>query len=458
MMKIFKIIFAPLIALFTGLYYVLDKILITPLSKLIYYFRDILKNNSGKIEKILSMPNVLFFFSLICAFSLVVLVDREVISFNDQEANILTDQPVSVEGLNNESYIIEGVPEKVDITLIGNKGNLFIANRSGNNKVYLDLRGYGAGTHKVKLKYKGSSSSIKYKLDPSSVTVKISSKISEERSLAYDLLNENSLNQKLSISKVELNTSSIVLKSSKEILDKVSVVKALVDIKNLGSTDAGEYQIEGVKLVAYDSKGDKVNNVEFVPDSVTATITLNSYSATKPVKVVTTGQMQSGFAIDSITSSVSNVTVYGSQSVVDSLDYVEAIVNVSNLNSNVSNKAYDLVVPNGIRYMSNTTTQVSIKVGAETQKVLEKVPIRIENLSSELNALAVNEENQKIDVIVKGTESVVQAITAEDVKVYVDLSGLGQGVQKVTVQVSCSDTRVTLNAVTQEVEIKLNKK
>ena len=206
------------------------------------------------------------------------------------------------------------------------------------------------------------------------------------------------------------------------------------------------------------SKGDKVNNVEFVPDSVTATITLNSYSAVKPVKVVTTGQMQSGYAIDSITSSVSNVTVYGSQSVVDSLDYVEAVVNVDKLNSNVNNKAYDLVVPNGIRYMSSSTTQVSIKVGAETQKVLEKVPIRIENLSSELNALAVNEENQKIDIIVKGTENVVNAITAEDVKVYVDLSGLGQGVQKVTVQVSCSDTRVTLNAVTQEVEIKLNKK
>lgn len=457
MMKIFKIILTPFIALFTGLYYVLDKILITPLSKLIYTFRDILKNNSGKIEKILGMPNVLFFFSLVCAFGLVLLVDMQVISFNNSEAEILTDQPVTVI-YNEESYVVEGVPEKVDITLIGSKSALYLANRSSNNSVTLDLTDLGVGTHKAKLKYNSASSAIKYKLDPSTVTVKISAKLSEERTLSYDLLNENSLDKRLSISKVDLNTSSVVVKSSKEILDKVSVVKALVDIKNLGVTDAGEYQIEGVKLVAYDSSGEKLSNVEIVPSSVVATITLNSYSAVKPVKVVTTGKMQSGYAIDSITSSVTSVTVYGSQSVVDALDFVEAQVNVSNLSSNISNKAYDLIVPTGIRTMSSTTTQVSIKVGSESQRTIEKVPIKIENLSGELNALAVNQENQLIDVYVKGTESVIQSINAEDIRVYVDLSGLGQGTHKVTVQVSSSDTRVTLTPKTTEVEIKLNKK
>jgi YbbR domain-containing protein len=455
-MKIFKIIFTPFIALFKGLYFVLDKILITPLSKIIYNLRDIFKNNSGKIEKILNMPNVLFFFSLICAFGLVLLVDSQVITLNNSEAEILTDQPVKVT-YNEESYVVEGVPEKVDITLIGSKSALYLANHASNNQVSLDLSGYGVGTYKVKLKYNTASTSISYKLDPSTVTVKISSKLSEERNLGYDLLNEQSLDQRLSISKVELNTSSVVVKSSKEILDKVSVVKALVDVKDLGVTTSGEYQIEGVKLVAYDSNGDKVNNVEIVPSSVVATVTLDSYSATKPVKVITTGKMQSGYAIDSITSSVANVTVYGSQSVVDSLDYIEAQVNVNGLEKDVSNKA-DLIVPTGIRYMSSTTTQVSIKVGSEDQITLTKLPVKIENLGSDYTALAVNEDSQAIDVMVKGTSNVIKSITAEDIRVYVDLSGLSPGVNKVTVQVSSSDTRVTVQPVTTEVEIKINKK
>lgn len=456
MMKIFKIIFTPFIALFKGLYFILDKILITPLSKIIYNLRDVFKNNSGKIEKLLNMPNVLFFFSLICAFGLVLLVDSQVITLNNSEAEILSDQPVNVI-YNEESYVVEGVPETVDITLIGSKSALYLANHASNNTVSLDLSGYGVGTYKVKLKYNSASTSISYKLDPSTVTVKISSKLSEERNLGYDLLNEQSLDQRLSISKVELNTSSVVVKSSKEILDKVSVVKALVDVKDLGVTTSGEYQIEGVKLVAYDSNGDKVSNVEIVPSSVVATVTLDSYSATKPVKVVTTGKMQSGYAIDSITSSVANVTVYGSQSVVDSLDYIEAQVNVNNLEKDTSTKA-DLIVPNGIRYMSNSTTQVSIKVGTEDQITLTKLPIKIENLGSDYTALAVNEDSQAIDVMVKGTSNVIKSITAEDIRVYVDLSGLTPGVHKVTVQVNSSDTRITVQPVTTEVEIKLNKK
>ena len=457
MMKIFKIIFTPFIALFKGLYFILDKVIITPISKIIYNLRDVFKNNSGKIEKILNMPNVLFFFSLICAFGLVLLVDNQVISFKTSEAELLTDQPVEVI-YNKEAYVVEGVPETVDITLIGSKSALYLATHSSNNKVTLDLSGYGVGTQKAKLKYNSASASISYKLDPSSVTVKISPKLSEERNLGYDLLNEQSLDQRLSISKVSLNTTSVVVKSSREILDKVSVVKALVDVKDLGVTTAGEYQIEGVKLVAYDSNGDKINNVEVVPSSVVATVTLDSYSATKPVKVVTTGKMQSGYAIESLTSSVANVTVYGSQSVVDSLDYVEAVVDVNKLDKDVSNKAYDLTVPSGIRYMSNTTTQVSIKVGTETQMTLTGIAVKYQNLGSDFTVQAVNSESQAIDVIVKGTENVLRSITAEDIRVFVDLSGLGQGTQKVTVQVTTSDTRITVQPGTTEVEVKIGKK
>ena len=103
-MKIIKSILKPLLALFKGLYFVLDTILITPVSKLVYKSRDLLKNNNSKIEKILNMPNVLIYFSLICAIGLFLLVDFEVISLTSSEAEILSDQPVEVI-YNEESYI-----------------------------------------------------------------------------------------------------------------------------------------------------------------------------------------------------------------------------------------------------------------------------------------------------------------------------------------------------------------
>ena len=69
----------------------------------------------------------------------------------------------------------------------------------------MDLSGYGVGTYKVKLKYNHSVESVDYKLDPGTVTVKISEKVSDVKTLDYDLLNEDKLDKKLSIKSVELD-------------------------------------------------------------------------------------------------------------------------------------------------------------------------------------------------------------------------------------------------------------
>ena len=459
-MKLIKTIFKPLIIVLKFLYKVLDKIIVTPISKLIYKSRDLFKSNNSRIEKILNSPNVLIYFSLVCAVGLFLLVDSEVINLNSSEAQVLSDQPIEVL-YNAQTYIVEGVPETVDITLIGSGSALYLANRSSNNKVSLDLSNYGVGTYKVKLKYNSASSSIDYKLDPSTVTVKISPKVSEERKLSYDLLNENSLDKRLSVSKVKLSDSTVVVQSSQAILDKVAVVKALVDTKDIGATSAGDYEVEGVKLVAYDEDGVKLQNVEIVPSSVTAKVTLESYSATKPVKLVTTGTMASGYAIETITSSVQNVTVYGSPSVVDALEYVEAKVKIDGRKNNESNIAADITTPAGIRYMSDTKTQVSITVAPERQRTITGVPVKQENLDTRLyDAKAVDNENSVVDVIVKGAESVINNLTAEDLRVYVDFTGktASNDPQSLAVHVSTSDVRVNVKPVKTEVQIYIRKK
>ena len=55
MSKIFK----PIIKLFKGIYNIIDKLIVVPISRLIYRINELLRNNSGKLEKILNRPNVL---------------------------------------------------------------------------------------------------------------------------------------------------------------------------------------------------------------------------------------------------------------------------------------------------------------------------------------------------------------------------------------------------------------
>lgn len=451
----FKKIFKPFIALFKLFYRIIDKIFVTPISRLLYKISEIWKDNGGKIEKVLNRPNALIYVSLICALVVFFLVDSQVINLTEREAEIISGQKVDVI-YNEEAYVIEGIPESVDITLIGSKSTIYLATSLGEHNVTLDLSKYKTGTYKVKLKYKHSVQSVGYKLDPSTVTVKISEKVSEVKSLSYDLMNEDDLDPKLSISAVKLNTNEVIVKSSEEILSKVAVVKALIDASQVDLTESGDYTVENVVLVAYDELGNKIDNVEMVPSKVSATVTIDSYHATKPVKVVTSGTMSNGKAISSISSSVKEVEIYGEKAIIDEIDYVEAEIPIDDLSKD-KEQSVNIIKPSGVRYMSQTTTKITVKVGEQTQRTLEGVTVVAENVASGYVVQASTEEDKKIDVILKGVSSVINSndIDASSVKVYVDVTGLKTGTHTVPVNLTIDDERITVQAVKTEISVKI---
>lgn len=451
----FKIIFKPFIWIFKLIYYIIDKLFVTPVSRLLYKLNDVWKDNGGKIEKLLNRPNALIYVSLLCALVVFFLVDSQVINLTEREAEIISGQKVDII-YNEEAYVIEGVPETVDITLIGNKSTIYLATQLGEHEVTLDLSKYGTGTYKVKLKYKHSVQSVDYKLDPSTVTVKISEKVSEVKTLSYDLMNEDKLDQKLSISAVKLDTNEVIIKSSEEILSRVAVVKALIDASQVSLTESGDYTIENVTLVAYDDLGNKLDNVEMVPGKVSATVTIDSYHATKPVKVITSGTMSNGKAIASITSSVKEVVVYGEKSIVDEIDFVEAEVPIDDLSKD-KEVSVNLIRPSGVRYMSETTTKINVKVDEQTQRTISGVTVVAENVASGYVVQASTEADKKIDVILKGVASVINAedINETTIRAYVDVTGLKTGTHTVEVKLFIDDERITVQAVKTEISVKI---
>jgi len=440
---------------FKAIYNIIDKLIVLPISKLIYKINEFIKNNSGKIEKILNRPNVLIYVSLICAAAVFLLIDMQVLDLTNQEAEIISGQSVQVV-YNQEEYVIEGVPETVDITLIGSKSNLYLAKQIGEHEVILDLTGYSVGTYKVKLTYNHSITSVNYKLDPSTVTVKISKKESAIKPLTYDLLNEEK-DSKLTIEEVELDSSEVIVKGSKESLEKVAKVKALIDLKAAAITEKGEYTVDSVTLVAYDNEGNKMDNIEVVPNKVSAKLKVDSYFVELPVKVVTTGTITSGYSISSVTNTVNKVQVYGEKEVLDTLTYIEAPIDISALSAD---KTYNvnLTKPNGVRYMSETSAKVTITIGSETSKTFEGVGIEFLNLANGYSVTAVSEADRTIDVIVKGVSSALESLDATQIKAYIDLSGYNEeNTYEVEVQLSIDDPRYTLVSTKKTVNIKVVK-
>ena len=108
--------------------------------------------------------------------------------------------PVEVE-YNDEAYVVEGLPDKVNLVLTGKKSELYLAEQYGDHKVSLDLTGLEAGTHKVTLDYNNPIRKLNYILDPGTVTIMIYPKVSEVRTLSIDIINTDKLNETLVVKK-----------------------------------------------------------------------------------------------------------------------------------------------------------------------------------------------------------------------------------------------------------------
>lgn len=442
-------------SIFKFFYNILDFLIVTPISKIIYRLNKISKNHTGKIEKILNRPIVLIYVSLFCAIAVFLLIDNKVITLVDNEAEVISDQTIDVI-YNEENYVIEGVPEAVDITLIGSKSNIYLAKQLGNHKIVLDLTKFTPGTYKVKLKYNHSMNNVSYKLDPTTVSVKISEKESESFNLSYDLLNENKLDKTLSITSVSLNQSDIIVKGSKETLATIANVKALIDIEAAGLVSKGEYTVDSITLVAYDNEGNKVKNVEMVPNKISANIKVDSYSVELPVKVVTTGKMTTGYAISSLNSSLSKVTVYGEKEILDNLTYIEAPINIEGLSTDKTFNGIVLSKPNGVRYLSDTTTSVTVTVGQETTREFKDIAVKYNNLASGYT-VGTGENGNLIDVIVKGVASALDTLDTSSINAYIDLSGYGVGTHEVNVIISINDPRFDVVSTSTKISVKILK-
>ena len=429
-----------------------DKWLITPITKLILKIVEFFKDNAKSVDRIAGKKSTLIVVSLLLAFGVFLLIDQESSVMIDQYAEVLYDQPVTAV-YNEELYVVEGLPETVDITLVGQRRHIFLAKQSPSKGVTVDLTGLKPGNHKVTLEYSQRLKSLDYRLDPSEVTVTIYEKVSETRSLTVDILHQDNLDSKLYIDDVELDRTDVIIKGAEYKLEQVATVRALVDVDEISNPKAGELTLKDVPLVAYDEEG-KTVDVEIVPKTVDAKLTITSPSKEIPVTVVPTGNLAFGKSIESIETNISSVTVYGEQDAIDKIEELEVEIDVKGLESD---KEFNVTLkkPKGITEISEKTITVNVKVSNSTTKEFTIDNIVFRNLADNYTVQALSEEDTKVIVSVSGSADIVNNVDVSSINVYVDLEGYSVGEHEVEVHVERSDLRLTYTPKTKKVKVRI---
>lgn len=435
-----------------GIWLFFEKRVIIPITRLIISITKKFDRSGKKLERWLSKANTLLFISLFFAIALFIAIDQKIITFAENSAEVLKKQEVKVI-YNEEAYVIDGIPEFVDITLIGKRAELMFAKQSAVHDVSIDLTGLKPGTHKVNITYKQAMQSIDYKVNPSVATVVIYPKVSEMRTLTVDLLNQDSLSEKLVIDNVAVPKEKVVIKGPEYKLKEVATVKALIDVKNLLKQEEGVALMKDVPLKAYNNEGEVIA-VEIVPERVDAELAISSPNKELPLKVIPMGTMAFGKAISSIVLSETSVSVYGDEEALNNLNYIPLEIDVNNLRDDRQYKM-EIKKPIGVKYISTTNVTIDVYVDNSVDRELSDIQIEYRNLNDIYNVQGLSKEDVSVVVGLKGVASLIENIQPSDVIAYLDLKGYGEGEHEVSVQIEGSDSKIQYITKTKKVRIKI---
>ena len=311
---------------------------------------------------------------------------------------------------------------------------------------------------------------LDYEIIGADITLTIHDKISRAILVDYDLINEEYLADKVSVVSVELDRNQVVVKGDSDSLDAIASVKALIDLENRNFTTPGIYNVDNIELVAYDSNDNKLDNIEIVPETITATIIIDeyndngnvyddlndNYSKTVPLNVQTTGELVTGKAIADILINDSEsyyVTISGKERLVKDINNVPITINVDG-EGNYSTKIYNVTIsrPVGVSTISENTATIKLTFGDEVQKELKLSTISTMNLAAGYTANIISDN---IDVTVRGVQSVVDNVNESNINAYVDLTGYTVGEYDVPVQIKNDDLRLNYTIISSSVRVNI---
>lgn len=368
--------------------------------------------------------------SLVLALLLYAIVNYNTLSSSYQSSlrysKTISDVTVTAK-YNADTFEVSGLPETVDVILTGDAANVTSAANSESGTVICDLDGLTEGEHEVKLTTEGYGNNVNIVVNPTNVTVTLKKKTTQQFDISYDFINQERMDSKYSPGTPEFEYTKINARASKDTLDSIAFVKALIDV----SGQTSDFEQDAI-LVAYDSQGNPVN-ADIVPDTVHVKVPVTSPSKSVKVQVQVSGEVPDNKAIDSITMDQETVTIYGSETTLADIDQVVVTLDASSLTKD-STILRPIVLPAGVSSASTSQITMNVTLADAEEKTIEDVPINVINNNKHYKA-SQPDNITTTSVVVKGTKNNIDKISADDINVYIDMKDVQPGLQTFALQI-----------------------
>lgn len=369
-------------------------------------------------------------------------------SGRSEQTQTLDDVPVEIR-IDEANYVVSGVPEFVTVSLQGNPGNLTPLIFQRNFDVYVDLQGLEEGDHEVKLEH-NISNDLTVFIEPKTIEVTIEERASEEFAVVADFINEDKMAPGYELVDYTLDPPTVTITSSRSVIDQIGIVKAYVNLEGLDSS----INNRELPVNVYDTQGNELT-VRIEPENIQISAEVDNPSKSVPVSVETTGELPEGYALNSISANVDEVEVFSTSEVLEGISELETeAIDLSEITESGTIDA-QLSLPEGVNVPDMETIEVTVDV--EQTRVLEGLTIEEEGLTSGQAVTFVEPDAAEMDITVTGDEADIKELTAEDIRIFIDLSDLEPGEHQVPITIEGPDAdNITITGEFEEATIEIS--
>jgi len=355
-------------------------------------------------------------------------------------------QPIEIEviGLDPSLTIVNDISRQVSLTIRA-PSSVFSQLQIDRNMidVTLDLSGLEAGVHTLTPQVNISLSPTEVvRLNPATVFVELDSIITKQFPIQVNMLGNPAIG--FDVETPALAQDTVIISGPESVVSSINKVITEVSI-----VDVSEDIQRTVDLVALDAQGNQIEGLSMTPSSVQVSIPVTQRGGyrTVVVKIVTSGQIESGYRLTNIFSNPPTVTIYSSNPQL--VESIPGFVETTPINLNGANQDMEIRVslnlPEGINVVGSQNITVQIGIDPiESSVSFTNIPVQIEGLAVGLNA-TVSPEN--VDVFLSGPIDVLDDLSLENLVVIINLEDRDPGTYTLAPEIQLENGDINVDAI-----------
>lgn len=331
----------------------------------------------------------------------------------------LVDVPVEVR-YDASSYKLVKEPAAVTVVVQGEQSLLNqVQLLRENYTLYVNVSHLSSGTHTVPVQHSDFPSGVSIRVEPEKVEVGLEKLVTVTEKVAINVTGEPQPGYEMSSPVVSPSEIQLTLPESEA--ERVARVEANVNVQGV------QQNVEKTSRVQVLDQDGEIMDVEPEPRNVDVTVSVDRISKTVPLRIPGSGFPPEGYAVERIQVQPETVRLFGPISVLEEIDELQtAEVDVSSYQENQT-LTVELPQPPEVQDVEPREATVTVEIVASEQKTFEDVPISVQGLDENETASILEPESGGVDIVVEGSPKRLQSLNQEDVSVFVDGSGLGEG-------------------------------